>query len=95
VQEVVNVKRLTLVKYHNVLLEIGCVHDTPVVQPKELHRRIVEKKLAVVFQNDKVRNNGVIEILESRIACSIIELNVEYQFEDKQKSSYLHGYKTL
>jgi hypothetical protein len=95
VQEVINVERLTLVKYRGVPLKIGCVHDTLVVQPKELHRGIVEKKLVVVFQNDKVRNNGPIDILKSRIACSIIQLNAEFQFEDKQKSSYFRGHKIL
>jgi hypothetical protein len=54
VQEVVNIERLTLVKYWSVPLEIGCVHDTPIVHPKELHRRIIENKLAIVFQNDEV-----------------------------------------
>jgi hypothetical protein len=78
VQEVINVERLTLVKYRGVPLKIGCVHDTLVVQPK-----------------DKVRNNGPIDILKSRIACSIIQLNAEFQFEDKQKSSYFRGHKIL
>jgi hypothetical protein len=54
VQEVINIKQLILVKYRGVPLEIGCVHDTPVVHPKELHRRIVENKLSIVFQNDEV-----------------------------------------
>jgi hypothetical protein len=54
VQEVVNIERLTLVKYRGVPLKIGCVNDTLVVHPKELHRRIVENKLVIVFQNDEV-----------------------------------------
>jgi hypothetical protein len=50
VQEVVNVERLTLLKYHSKPLEIGCIHNTSVVQSKELHRRNLLMKLARYFK---------------------------------------------
>ena len=49
VQEVVNVERLTVVKYRGILLEIRWLHDTLVIEPKELYRGIVENKLVIVF----------------------------------------------
>jgi hypothetical protein len=87
-QEVFNVERLILFKYRSKPLQIHWVHDTPVVQPKDQHRGIVEKKLAIVILIDIVLNNGAIGILESRIICSIFELKIEYHFQNKQKSSY-------
>ena len=38
VQEVVNAKRLTLLKNYSIPLQIHWVHDTLVVQPKELYK---------------------------------------------------------
>jgi hypothetical protein len=46
VQKVINDKQLKLIKYCSEPLKIRCVHDIPVVQPKELHKRILEYKLA-------------------------------------------------